>query len=249
MKSSGIATMLSLLGLASCNFDAAFKRYCENNPRCQGDAGPKLEAAPASDVAPASDPWPTPDAPPTLEVGQGSEVNDADFRPPIPPPKNCSPPNVCSSTGEFCHPLSQICVKTCNFPSDCPRWLDSCSDSRGGPPRGQKFCACSATSCNGYSGFVCDPMDGLCKPICATDQDCSGGQVSRICDVPSGVCQTIPQTCSSNADCTSPAQPHCDPASLLCTRCVTSADCADRSDGGPLQCGPGGSCVGAMSGP
>jgi hypothetical protein len=42
MKTGGIPTktMLALLGVASCNFDAAFKRYCDNNPRCQADAGP-----------------------------------------------------------------------------------------------------------------------------------------------------------------------------------------------------------------
>ena len=250
MKSSGIATMLSLFGLASCNFDAAFNRYCENNPRCQGDAGPKLETAPASDVAPMSDLRPTPDVAPTLEVGQGSDVNDAESRPPIPQPMTCSPPNRCSSAGEFCHPISQICVKTCNGPADCPPWLVSCSDTLGGPPRGQKFCSCSATSCNSYApGFVCDSTDGLCKPICTTDQDCSGGPVPRACDQMSGVCVPTPQTCSSNIDCTSQALPHCDPTTLLCTGCVTAADCAGRTDGGASQCGPGGYCVGPMPGP
>jgi hypothetical protein len=248
MKSSKMATMLALFGLASCNFDDAFNRYCENNPRCHADAGPTSDAAPASDVAPTSDLRSTPDVAPTLEVGQGSEVNDAESRSTIPPPRNCSPPNGCSSTGEFCHPLSQICVKICNVSSDCPRWLDSCSDTRSGSPRGQKFCSCTATSCNSYIGFVCDSTDGLCKPICNTDQDCSGGQVPRTCDQMSGVCVPIPLTCSSNTDCTS-QQPHCDPATLLCTRCVSAADCAGRTDGGALQCGSGGTCVGPMPGP
>lgn len=227
MKTSGMATkaMLALLGFASsCNFDSAFKRYCDNNPRCQADAGP------------------------TLEVGQGSEVKDAELPPSIPSPKNCASPNDCSAPDEFCHPLSQVCMKTCNAPTDCPPWLGGCSDPRGGPLRGQKVCSCTAQSCNNFATlFTCNPSDGLCERICGTDQDCSGFQPARTCDQQRGWCLPIPQTCAGSADCLSAAQPRCDFVSLLCAGCASSADCAGRPDG-LSQCTPAGNCVGPQPG-
>ena len=236
MKTGRIATraMLALFGLASCNFDAAFKRYCENNPRCQADAAPTLEVGldVGLDVG--------------LEAGQGSEVNDAESRPAIPPPKSCASPNDCSNADEFCHPQSQVCLRTCNGPSDCPTWLGSCLDISGGPTRGKKVCSCTALSCNSYGRFVCD-SDGQCKPICSIDQDCSGFLQSRTCDPSTGLCKVIPQTCSVSADCPL-MQPRCDATSLVCSGCLSSADCAGRPDSS-LQCGPSGGCVGPQSGP
>ena len=247
MKTGGIASkaMLALFGLASCNFDAAFKRYCENNPRCQADAGPTSDVGPDLgpdlDVGPDAAPDVAPDAVP------GSEVNDVDSRPAISPPKTCASPNDCSGSNEVCNPISQVCVKTCNSPTDCPAWLGSCSGASGGPMRGQNVCSCTALSCNSYPGFVCD-SDGSCKPICKIDQDCLGFPLPRACDPPTGLCKPIPQACSLSSDCP-PMQPRCDPSSLLCAGCISSDDCAGRSDGGSLQCGPAGGCVGPPSGP
>jgi hypothetical protein len=238
MKTGGIASkaMLALFGLASCNFDAAFNRYCDHNPRCQADAGP------VSDVGPDMGPDVGPD------VGPSSEVNDVESWPIIFPPKTCASPNDCSGSNEVCHPLSQVCVKTCNGPTDCPAWLGNCSDTRGGPTRGPKVCSCTALSCSSYaSGFVCDSDGSSCKPACTTDQDCVGFPLPRTCDLPSGLCKVIPPPCSVSADCP-PAQPRCDPTSLVCTACLSSSDCTGRTDGF-LQCGPAGSCVGPQSGP
>jgi len=245
MKTGRMATkaMLALLGLASCNFDAAFKRYCDNNPHCQADAGSASDVGP--DIGPDAGLEVGPDA------GPDSAVNDAEFWPAIPSPKPCASSSDCSGPDEVCHPFSQVCVRTCNSLADCQPWpwLGSCSDPRGGgPSRGQKICSCTALSCNSYaSGFVCD-SDGSCKPICKSDQDCLGFPLPRACDLPTGLCKLIPQPCSVSTDCP-PMQPRCDPTSLVCTGCVSSADCAGRPDGVSLQCGPTGGCVGPQSGP
>jgi hypothetical protein len=244
MKTGGIATkaMFALFGLASCNFDAAFNRYCDNNPRCQSDAGPIADMGPdvGQDVVPDFVP----------DVGPGSEVNDAASQPAISPPKTCASLTDCSASDEVCHPISQVCVKTCNGPTDCPAWLGSCSDIRGGPTtRGPKVCSCTFQSCNNYSSnFTCNPSGGLCERACGNDQDCLGALPPRTCDLPTGLCVPIAQTCSVSSDCP-PMQPRCDPTSLVCTECVSSTDCAGRSDGGSLQCGPAGGCVGPQSGP
>jgi hypothetical protein len=92
-----------------------------------------------------------------------------------------------------------------------------------------------ATATRGY--FTCNPSGGLCERVCGNDQDCLGYQPPRTCDLPTGLCKPIPQTCSVSTDCPS-MQPRCDPTSLVCTGCVSSADCAGRSDG-LLQCGIG----------
>lgn len=241
MSIRGIAqgSVLVLLGLASCNFDAAFKRYCDNNPRCQADAGfaPEVGLETGLETGPEAG----------LEVARGSEVNDVEPPWSIPLPKACTVPNDCSGTNEICHPISQVCVKTCNVPTDCPAWLGSCSDSRGGPTRGPKVCSCTAASCNSYKGYVCD-SDGSCKPICVSDQDCLGFPLQRTCDGTTGFCKPISQPCSVSADCPL-MQPRCDPTSLVCSSCLSSADCAGRSDGGLGQCGSAGGCVGPQSGP
>ena len=252
MKIDGIAArvMLALFGLASCNFDAALKRYCDNNPNCHADAGPTLEVGfeLGLEVEPEVGLEVGPEAglEVGLEVGQGGEVSDAEFLSPIPPPKNCTSSNDCSSPDEFCSPLGQVCVKTCNGPADCPPWLGSCSDTRGGPTRGPKVCSCTFQSCNNYSNvFTCNPSAGLCERACGNDQDCSGFP-PRICDLPTGLCKAVPQTCSVSSDCPS-EQPRCDATSLVCSGCLSSTDCTGRSDGFS-QCSQSGSCVGPPPG-
>jgi hypothetical protein len=252
MKTGGTATkaLLTLFGFATaCDFDGAFNRYCENNPHCQADAGPTLEVGAEVGLEVGAEVGLEVGAEVGAEVGQISEVNDAELKPLIPPPKNCTSPNDCSSPDEFCHPINHVCMKTCNSLTDCQPWpwLGSCSDTPGGPTHGPKVCSCTFQSCNNYSNLLtCNPSGGLCERVCGTDQDCSGFQPPRICDLPTGLCQPIPRTCSGNTDCP-PAQPRCDPASSLCTRCVSPADCAGRPDGSS-QCSPAGICVGPQPG-
>lgn len=137
-------------------------------------------------------------------------------------------------------------MTVCNTAADCPRYLDTCVEIKdpSGNARTPKVCTCtSAQVCNSYSaGFTCNPTDSLCERLCASSPDCSVFQPARICDQLSGLCLSATPSCSSNSDCQSASQPHCDSVTLRCTGCVTDSDCASRPDG-LVKCGSGGSCV------
>ena len=246
MTMRGLTTraFLAWLSVASCNFDAAFNRYCSGNSRCQADAGSAPEAGPETGPE-AARPEAAPEAGPEAgpETGQGNDVGDADPWRPISFPKNCSASGGCSAPDEICNPREQVCMKTCNSQIDCPPWLDLCIDPRFSSMRGPKVCSCTASSCNKYaSGYTCNPLNGQCERICTTDQDCSSFQPARTCEQVSGLCQPIPQTCSSNSDCHLPDHPRCDPVALVCSGCLSASDCTGRSDGFS-QCSPSGGCV------
>ena len=220
MKTSATATsaILALFGFAaSCNFDAAFKRYCENNPQCGADAGIAVEA------------------------GKGGETGEV--APPIPPPKSCATNSDCPNPDESCNPYSHLCMKTCATSADCPPWLDTCLPIPSPAPV-QGVCACTAQSCNSYdTTFTCQLWDGLCEPMCTTPQDCSGFQPPRFCDLESGLCLIAPlKACTRNSDCVYSVQPRCDPSTFWCTSCVSSSDCAGRPDN-LTQCDSAGTCV------
>ena len=270
MRASG--AMLTLLGFAvSCNFDAAFNRYCENNPQCRADSGTHTDAPQSGDGGDAEDAPPqwqadsgTPmDAPQSVDgycennpqcqadsgtvadAAQSGDGSDAEDAPPIPPPQNCSPSNPCADPSEVCHPFGQVCMMTCNTSADCPPWLDTCTeihDPTNGAARTQKVCTCTRPHvCNGYAnGFTCNFSDGLCERLCEGTQDCSGFQPPRVCDHLG--CQIAAPTCFGNANCPSADQPRCDPTSLRCIGCISSSDCADRTDG-LTQCNAAGACV------
>ncbi len=235
--------LLALLGLAaSCDFNAAFKRYCEKNPQCLADAGSGPETGSALDAA---------DAVVAVDAVDAVLAVDAGSSPRIPPPRTCGPSGECQNPKEVCHPFGQVCMMTCDTSADCPPWLDNCVEIRdpGSAVRAPKVCACtSAQICNSYANssatvFTCNPSDNLCEPLCASAQDCAMFQPPRVCDQASGRCQITSSPCSGNADCPSAAQPRCDPGSQRCTGCVSPGDCASRTDGF-TQCSPTGSCVG-----
>ena len=223
--------------LASCNFDEAIKRYCDNNPQCFADSGAASEvpAQAAEDVLTGQDGL----------IGQDDAETPGS--PSIPPPANCGFGNNCSNPNEFCHPVARVCMQICKAPTDCPSYLDQCTDvvdPRSGSVVGPKVCSCSGLqACSSHgAGFVCNPPEMLCERPCATDQDCSGFQQARVCNQQTGWCQGAPPSCSANSDCPSAAQPRCDPMSQRCTGCKLGTDCAGRPDGF-TQCSPTGSCV------
>ena len=225
--------LVALLGIvASCNFDAALKRYCENNPQCVRDSsvGPELGWGPETSSGPETSP--------PLDAGDAADSM------PIPPPTICSPSLPCIGPREVCHPLGQVCMTTCTGPADCPPW-DTCAElrDRGSGP-GTKVCTCtSAQVCHSYANdFTCNPTDNLCERLCASAQDCSTFQPARVCDPFYSVCVSATSSCSVNTDCPSADQPHCDPNGLRCTGCVGPTDCSSRTDG-LTQCSPSGSCV------
>ena len=250
---------LALLGfVVSCNFDAAFKRYCENNPRCLPDSGIRPEAGTGPDSGSGLEAGTGPDSESGLEAGTGPEagigpeagqsfdVNVVDATQFIPTPKNCGPSTPCVGPREVCHPFGQVCMQTCTSSADCPPWLDTCAeipDSKG-PGHASKVCNCtSGQVCNNYaSGFTCNPSDNLCEPLCASPQDCSGFQPARTCVQKIGVCLSTSPPCFSSAECPSAAQPRCDPVSSRCVGCLMPSDCAGRPDS-LTQCSSDGSCV------
>jgi hypothetical protein len=86
---------------------------------------------------------------------------------------------------------------------------------------------------NSPKGAFCNPQSDACV-ACLADADCTGGQG---CHPEKKQCFT---RCLSNADCTDPASPACDPASGICHACHADADCKDPL--APL-CGESKSCV------
>jgi hypothetical protein len=160
-------------------------------------------------------------------------------------PKSCGRNDDCGPD-QICHPLGQVCMKTCNDKADCPQWLDTCAEIRdpNGGGRTPRVCQCSsATVCNSIGGdFTCHPTDNLCERLCSRAEDCGMFQPPRLCEPVSGLCLNPGSSCASNLNCPSPAEPRCDLASRRCMGCLGSVDCASRPDG-LTQCSPDGSCV------
>ena len=221
--------LVALLGIvASCNFDAAFKRYCENNPQCVRDSsvGPEIGFQPETSSGP--------------ETSPPRDAGDAATSMTLPLPRICGPSLPCAGPRDVCHPSGQVCMTTCNGPADCPPW-DTCAPLRAlGSGPGTSVCTCtSAQVCNSYaSNLTCNPADNKCERLCASDQDCWMFQPPRVCDPVYSVCVS----CSANTDCPSANQPHCDSVSFRCTGCVGPLDCSYRTDG-LTQCSSNGSCV------
>ncbi len=213
------ASLLLLLALAACDFDDAYRKYCEGNPACAeppGDAGG------------------IPDA--------GASAPDAAG---LAFPTSCARPTDCAPS-EVCHPRGRVCVPSCETAATCPTGLDTCAPQQG--PHGETtppVCGCStAQSCaQAFAGSTCNPLDNLCEPLCQKDQDCAGFDPPRTCDEVSGLCLQGPTSCTANTDCASATQPRCDQGMGRCTKCFSPDDCAQRTDG-LLDCDPGtGACV------
>jgi hypothetical protein len=238
VRASGIALLL-FAGAVSCNFDAAFGRYCADNPSCpRADAGVGPETAP--DIPPDTTAIPdTSTAAP--EVGGREGGSDQSFPPP--PPKICTSRDSCGA-GEICHPFGNVCMKTCNTVDDCPPYLDACAeitDRNGGVVGAPKVCKCTNTpNCNNYgTNFTCNSLDNLCEHICNGQQDCSRFEPARTCDQNDGQCLN---TCYGNRDCPSATQPRCDPSTSRCAGCTSDYDCGNRPDG-LTRCDASGACV------
>ena len=283
-----LASIVVMLGLGgSCNFDSAFQRYCEGNPRCRADAasGPETRPEPGPEAGPEAVPEagpeaePEPDAGPDAEPEAGPEAEEeplpepgpeaepdastdlpfdvgsswpfrdggADgpwsMRPQVPRPCSSGPYDCASN--EICHPIGQVCMTTCQTSSDCPGWLDNCSEivDWAGNVLSPKVCQCTGSfSCDSYApGFRCNPPDNLCEPPCRNNGDCSLFNPPRNCDQFTNVCP-LAQPCQKNADCYVPAQPRCDPTYGRCYGCTSNADCASRTDN-LTECGRNGACT------
>jgi hypothetical protein len=241
------AVLWWLVGFAaSCNFDEAFRRYCEGNPSC-----PRADASAGPEAGPEAEPETTPDTavvpdtsfgPP--EVGPGRDAWGDGLLPFPSPPKSCRQSRDCEPN-EVCHPFGGVCMRQCNTIDDCPPYLDTCAeitDRNGVSVGAPKVCQCgSALNCMSYGNFTCHPADNLCERLCEKPQDCQMFEPQRFCDPVIGLCQRTPDTCAGNRDCP-PTLPRCDQASHRCTGCIDSSDCANRPDG-LTQCSSSGACV------
>lgn len=224
------AGLLLIPILAACNFNAAFSRYCQNNPRCVPDAGsgPEVRSPPppdlgpdlGRDVAPDLRPDLGPDLSPDLiadaPVGPGRV--DSGWPRPL---GICTSPADCNVPMETCHPSAQICIATCRSSSDCPPGLDTCIDVRlqpGDPSPPARICACSNSLACGQmaSNFRCNGLDKLCQPPCYGSADCSMFRL-RVCNQ----------------------------FTNICVECVAATDCSNRSDGA-TECDSTGKCVRPM---
>jgi hypothetical protein len=243
-----ILAISAFLGMAlSCNFDAAFNRYCEDNPRCMADSGTGPDVAQNFDVNrddASTDDASTDDA--STDDASTGDASTGDAMQSIPAPKNCGGRSNHCASNEVCNPYGQVCMQTCTTLADCPTWFDSCSElhDNKGALYPQKVCNCtSSDSCSGYAGaFLCNKLDGLCERSCAISQECSGFDPIRTCEIMRGLCQPATPSCTSGAGCVSAAQPRCDLAMGRCVGCVMPSDCAGRPDG-QTECSSGGACV------
>lgn len=220
--------------LAACNFDAAFSRYCQNNPNCKPDSGKDLVSSPSPDLRPDLAPDLRPDLAPDLSPDLAPDLSP-DLMPDTPvwpgrpdsggtrAYRNCTSPADCNAPMETCHPTALMCVLTCRSPSDCSLGLDTC-EVRGQPGDSSpsaRICACSNSLACGQMapGFRCNKTDRLCQPPCYGAADCTMFSPARVCD----------------------------PFSNTCVECVVSIDCSNRSDG-RTECDSIGRCVRPVSG-
>jgi hypothetical protein len=249
-------SLLALLLLpAGCDFDGAFKRYCQGNPQCRSDARPETGLQ-AKDAATGAGTGPeikdAAEGPETgLEIkdaATGAETGpDTAFLPPrILPPRNCTSSDQCQGPDNVCHPFGKVCLKSCSSAADCPPWLDTCAEIRDpyGTASTPKVCTCSmAASCDkAASGFACNFLDGLCEKECQGPSECAYFQPPRVCDQMAGLCMATMPNCSVNAHCPAPSQPRCDTVNRRCVSCASNNDCVSRPDG-LARCDLNGSCI------
>jgi hypothetical protein len=228
---------------SSCNFDAAFARYCSDNPRCQGDAAGDWQHGPAGSAA-------TDEAGGEVSSEGGLETEAA-----VLPTMSCATDDNCAGPGQICR--QHMCMTTCSGNGDCTLGNDTCfgiaglgpgllpgdclpgSDACDSAPVGLCVCVSSYSCQSVASGFLCNPIDRLCEAPCYETEDCATFVSPRACDTDDHFCKP---TCSSNASCPDPYQPRCDPTTGLCGVCVEAADCSSRPDG-LTECGSFGACV------
>jgi hypothetical protein len=215
---------LLLFVTAACNFDAAFSRYCRDNPNCRQDAAPE-DAALATGQ----------DSAPDLSVDSGQAVVATSrwhtCKDGCRDTEACSPSNVC------------VPVSDCKEVSDCPAGSGDCARVYPNDSSGPMFCTCTARSCKGDTR--CHYLDRICEPDCGSDSECEAINFDPPrphCDRTSGLCVQ----CLFDADCSSPLLPRCDPYVGVCAACQSSSDCSGRTDG-LTECAAG-VCVLPMSG-
>lgn len=240
-----ILAISAFLGMAlSCNFDAAFNRYCENNPRCMADSGTGPDVTQNFDVN--RDDVSMADVSTDDVSTDDASTDDAsadDAMQYIPAPKSCGGHSNFCASNEVCNPYGQVCMQTCTTLNDCPKWFDSCAEVHDNKYP-QKVCSCTSNdSCSSYAGaFLCNKLDGLCERSCAISQDCFAFEPIRTCDIKAALCQPSTLSCASGAGCVSAAQPRCDIAIGRCLGCILPSDCAGRPDG-QTECSASGACV------
>lgn len=214
--------------LAGCNFDEAFKRYCDKNPNCVPDAGVQLPMDTAVvDTAPMDTAIPDTaipdtmapdttvvepvdaaiDAPrPGLDGGDASRPTDGGPGPGgfLPPPQPCDPnqgPGACGP--DYLCSLGGFCLKRCNTSADC-------RSTQSFTPRcitlfaasNVNVCACDGASCSSKDpAYTCSYDDFICMRRCYTDSDCRGPQftLKRICNLISQVCAV--NACRTDDEC------------------------------------------------
>lgn len=129
-------------------------------------------------------------------------------------------------TGEICHPVEKICVKTCTAATDCPDSAKTCDVLAGAGGAdggtGTKICKCSTTQlCNaGEVGgsLVCSDETKVCVVKCSSDAACGAGRkcVNEQCKADAAVCTPA---CTGNQV--------CDPSSKTCVdKCTWDGSCA-----------------------
>ena len=210
----------------SCDFDSAFRQYCDESGNCPDAASPP-------DTRTVADVPSEPDLPPS----------PGDTAPPIRLPQPCGAGLHYCGPNELCHPLNQICMQKCIGDGDCPRelGLDRCDEVRvPGGPEHVKVCKCSSwQACDKVaSGFICSNEDRLCEPRCGETADCENFALPRVCEPVSGECK---RPCKDKWDCYDPEFPRCDQDTRLCKPCIDVYDCYGRPDG-KSQC-VSGTCV------
>ena len=221
--------VLACLGffLVGCEFDGAFRRYCDKNPKCDPDAAVQIPVD--TGLLPVDAPEPV-DAltpvdtfkPPPLDSGDFPRFGDGGtiLGGGLPPPRPCDTnggPGACGP--DFICSLGGFCLKTCFTSADCQRvqpYNPRCINLPYLP--NYKVCACDGNSCASKdSSFTCSFLDFICLRKCYGDVDCRGPlfTLPRICSVTSQVCTV--NSCGTDDDCANiNPDMHCDRTTYSC---------------------------------
>ncbi len=152
----------------------------------------------------------------------------------------CATNSQCG-TGQACYPANHTCQPSCTTNADCPQLggppapicntttgacvgcqTDAdCTNTTGRPlcdtERGQCSECLSNANCPDAAP-ACNRQNGTCA-VCLVDTDCGP---NYLCSQGDDRCHP---KCTSNADCTAPNQPLCNPLTGACVQCTSATDC------------------------
>jgi hypothetical protein len=192
-------------------------------------------------------------------------------------------PGCCFEGDAYYYASGEITKVDCKAQMQVCSWTGTyydCADTEVVDPDGKYPLACGGANIDGEcptgaggsagapshnEGECCAPGDGTgCKDstvemcVCTQDSYCCDSQWDSFCvgEVEEFGCGFCSPACVSNAECTDPDKPSCDPAVKHCVECSTNGDCVTAEKGNAcdtkthtcVECSADADCASSASG-